>query len=72
MRPRGRRECNDALIGPGETLLHTIHPDELYLLEQITECMTGQVKIDILRRERPICESSNRENDLSPYHENTL
>lgn len=36
----------------GGIILHMIHPDDLYLLEQITEGMTAQVKIDIARRER--------------------
>lgn len=36
----------------GGIILHAIHPDDLYLLEQITEGMVAHVKIDILRRER--------------------
>ena len=36
----------------GGIILHMVHPDDLYLLEQISAGMTALVKIDILRRER--------------------
>lgn len=36
----------------GGIILHMVHPDDLYLLDQITEGMAALVKIDIKRRER--------------------
>lgn len=36
----------------GGIILHMIHPDDLHLLEKITEGMDAKVQIDTLRRER--------------------
>ncbi|MBI6740822.1 alanyl-tRNA editing protein [Pseudomonas syringae] len=36
----------------GGVILHMVHPDDLYLLDSISEGMAALIRIDILRRER--------------------